>query len=214
VQNFSGCVLYPKLSNLLQSFSLSQVVQDVTRYGRNKTATLIDLCLVSSTDHVTECSVIPPLLNSDHNGILMNLRWRLSGQQPLSQARKVWRYANADFPKACELFEHTDWDSVITGDINEALSNWERKFLQVIWKNASPWELFRVNPTYHGLLGMYSESLEKVTYCTEEQRGQESPGTLNNTNWPGTCLLKCYAMLNDPSLPDLITQVKSNFGKQ
>ena len=43
-----------------QSFSLSQVVQDVTRYGRNKTATLIDLCLVSSTDHVTDCSVIPP----------------------------------------------------------------------------------------------------------------------------------------------------------
>jgi len=127
-----GCVLYPKLSNLLQSFSLSQVVQDVTRYGRNKTATLIDLCLVSSTDHVTDCSVIPPLLNSDHNGILMNLRWRLSGQQSLSQARKVWRYANADFPKACELFEHTDWDSVITGDINEALSNWERKFLQVM----------------------------------------------------------------------------------
>ena len=62
----------------------------------------------------------------------MNLRWRLSGQQPLSQARKVWRYANADLPKACELFEHTEWDSVITGDINEALSNWERKFLQVM----------------------------------------------------------------------------------
>ena len=58
-------------------------------------------------------------------------------------------------------------------------------------KNASPWEfeLFRVNPTYHSLLVMYSESPENVTYCIEEQRGL---GTVTNTNWPGTCLLKCY----------------------
>ena len=49
-----------------------------------------------------------------------------------SQARKVWRYASADFPRACELIEHIDWDSVVTGDVNEALSNWERKFVQVM----------------------------------------------------------------------------------
>ena len=127
-----SCFLYPKLSNILQSFSLSQVVQDATHNTRNGSETLIDLALVSSADHVKDCSVIPPLLNSDHNGILLKLKWKQGGQQTLSHKRKIWRYAHADFIKACNLIENTNWDSVITGNVNEALANWENTYMQIM----------------------------------------------------------------------------------
>ena len=127
-----SCFLYPKLSNILQSFSLSQVVQDTTHNTRNGSETLIDLALVSSADHVKDCSVIPPLLNSDHNGILLKLKWKQGGQQTLSHKRKIWRYAHADFVKACNLIENTNWDSVITGNVNEALANGENTYMQIM----------------------------------------------------------------------------------
>ena len=126
------CFLYPKLSHILQSFSLSQVVQDTTRNTRNGSETLIDLALVSSTDHVKGCSVIPPLLNSDHNEILLKLKWKQDGQQTLSHKRKIWRYAHADFVKACNMIKNTNWDLVITGNVNEVLANWENTYMQIM----------------------------------------------------------------------------------
>ena len=51
----------------------------------------------------------------------------------LSHTReKIWRYAHADFVKACNLIENTNWDSVITGNVNEALANWENTYMQIM----------------------------------------------------------------------------------
>ena len=143
------CFLYPKLSHILQSFSLSQVVHDATHITRNGSETLIDLALVSSTNHVKGCLVIPPLLNSDHNGILLKLKWKQDGQQTLSHKRKIWRYAHADFVKACNMIENTNWDLVITGNVNEALANWENTYMQIM-KECIPQKQFPRNQIYHG----------------------------------------------------------------
>ena len=46
--------------------------------------------------------------------------------------RAIWRYAQADFARACSLIDATDWDSLLTGDVNESLANWEAKYMEVI----------------------------------------------------------------------------------
>ena len=58
---------HPLLSKLLRSNSSGLV-------SHNRKETLIDLALISSSSKLKECSVIPPLSNSDHDGIHLALR--------------------------------------------------------------------------------------------------------------------------------------------
>ena len=44
----------------------------------------------------------------------------------------VREYAQADFAKARSLIDDTDWDLVLTSDVNESLTNWETKFMEII----------------------------------------------------------------------------------
>ena len=62
------------LSNLMQSFSLTQVVPEATHINPNGTATLIDLALLSTPSLLQSCAIIPPIGNSDHNGFLLRLK--------------------------------------------------------------------------------------------------------------------------------------------
>ena len=76
-------------------------------------ATLIDLALVSTPSLVQNCEVIPSIGNSDHNGILLQLKWKSNQQQVRSQPRPIMRYAYADFNKACDMIDNTEWDRLI-----------------------------------------------------------------------------------------------------
>ena len=46
--------------------------------------------------------------------------------------RTIWKYAQADFTKACSLIEATNWESLLTGDVNQALTNWEAKYMEIM----------------------------------------------------------------------------------
>jgi len=59
--------LYTLLHSIISSFDLTQIVQEPTRVVDNGSATLIDPALLSNPSCCKECSVIPPLSNSDHN---------------------------------------------------------------------------------------------------------------------------------------------------
>jgi len=50
----------------------------------------------------------------------------------MEMERTIWRYAQADFARACSLIDATDWDSLLTGDVNESLANWEAKYMEII----------------------------------------------------------------------------------
>ena len=52
--------LYPLLSNLMQTLSLTQVVTEATHVTTNGAATLIGLALVSTPTLLQSCEVIPP----------------------------------------------------------------------------------------------------------------------------------------------------------
>ena len=77
--------LFSKLLYIINSFDLTQVVSSPTHVSHN---TLIDLAFISSSSKLKECSVIPPLSNSDHDGIHLALRM-------LSTASRV---VTVDFP--------------------------------------------------------------------------------------------------------------------
>jgi len=47
-------------------------------------------------------------------------------------ARTVWMYNNANWEKANDLLAATDWQLLITGDIDESWENWQKRFLEVM----------------------------------------------------------------------------------
>ena len=44
----------------------------------------------------------------------------------------IWKYAQANFTKACSLIKATNWESLLTGDVNQALTNWEAKYMEIM----------------------------------------------------------------------------------
>ena len=96
--------LYHKVCNLMDSFSLSQVVTGHTHTSPTGRDSLIDLGFISNPSLLHTCTVIPPLANSDHYGVHTIFNLKSSASTFTSQCpRKVWCYAHADFSKACHL---------------------------------------------------------------------------------------------------------------
>ena len=46
--------------------------------------------------------------------------------------RPIWRYALVDFSRACELLDATNWDPMMTMDIDQAWEFWQQKFLNIM----------------------------------------------------------------------------------
>ena len=67
--------------SVMSSFSLCQVVSEPTRVVKNS-STLIDLAFVSFLGMVQLCETLPPLANSDHLGIHLNLSAKLHKSTP------------------------------------------------------------------------------------------------------------------------------------
>ena len=57
---------YDKMTELSNTFCLTQVVSEITHVHHNGTATLIDQVFMSNVQLLWKCSVVPPLGNSDH----------------------------------------------------------------------------------------------------------------------------------------------------
>ena len=88
---------------------------------------------MSVPDNLIKCITIPPLANSDHLGLLVSITAGSVRSQPKRKRRKIWRYSHADFDRACELIEATDWDSLISSnDIDTCWANWSKRFLQIM----------------------------------------------------------------------------------
>ena len=96
----------------------------------------IDLALVSNLSQLRKCEVIPPLTDYDHghSGLWVSMSWK-DVKRPAVNGygkRTIWKYAQDDFTKACSLIEATNWESLLTGDINQALANWEAKYMEIM----------------------------------------------------------------------------------
>jgi len=125
--------LYHKVCNLMDSFSLSQVVTGHTHTSPTGRDSLIDLGFISNPSLLCTCNVIPPLANSDHYGVHTIFNLKSSASTFTSQRpRKVWCYAHVDFSKACHLISDTDWNSIISDNIDHSWMQWQERFLAIM----------------------------------------------------------------------------------
>lgn len=133
--NHSCHPLFSKLEFLSHSFALQQMVTEPTHVHHNGSVSLIDLVFVSSPVLTNSCHVIPPLSNSDHNGILVQCSWRPTARHSCannSKGRTVWCYNHADWVRASTLIELFDWNSILSEDVDESWSNWSKQFLSIM----------------------------------------------------------------------------------
>ena len=140
--------LYPGLSNLLSSFSLAQMMTEPTRLGKNGQGTLIDWVLTSSPMNIQLCTTVPPLVNSDHLGIKLTMNWTRRSYYA-NKRRKVWKYSLADFEKAAQLIDDTDWDELITNDVSQSFVRWQERFLDIM-RECIPMTIVKKKETCHG----------------------------------------------------------------
>ena len=87
---------------------------------------------MSSPTLLLTCDTVPPLSNSDHLGLLLRTQWRQYRQPTNHPAQMIWLYKHADWRKARRLIQDTDWNSLITDDINVSWHNWQKHFLEIM----------------------------------------------------------------------------------
>jgi len=93
---------------------------------------MIDLIATSSPSLLQSCETIPPLANSDHMGLLLQSQWRQTRQPRGGSTRYIWLYKHADWHKAHELIEGTNWDSLLVDDVDISWENWMKHFLEIM----------------------------------------------------------------------------------
>ena len=98
------------LNNIMSTYNLSQMVTEYTHTHHNGSKSMIDLVFVSDPQLVRNCTTMPPISNSDHLGLQINLSLRSA--TTTAKKRLVWRYKHADWDKACDLINCTDWKSL------------------------------------------------------------------------------------------------------
>ena len=124
--------LFYKLSSAMSTHSLFQMVSDYTHVHHNGSTSTIDLLFTSNPQIISDCSTIPPLSNSDHLGLLIHLC--LKPATPIkTKARSVWRYSFADWDKACEMIEATNWMALLNhSDIDKSWLDWKNAFMNIM----------------------------------------------------------------------------------
>lgn len=62
----------------------------------------------------------------------ITIKCRTSSKSHCNKPRRIWIYQDADFTKACELIQLTDWDSLLSDDVNLSTELWSKKFLDIM----------------------------------------------------------------------------------
>ena len=128
----SSSSLYSHLTYSLTPFHLTQMVTSGTHVDHSGNSTLIDLVFVSDICFVTFWSLIPPLGNSDHNGIEIRLHFENSDEEKVKLQRKVWCFGRADYSKMRQMINSFNWSQILTKDISLSVLMWQKHFLHIL----------------------------------------------------------------------------------
>ena len=112
----------------MSTFGLTQVVDNYTNLYRDNCHSLIDLVLLSNPSFLSSCQTIPPLSNSDHLGIWVEIKMKHANKTVRPPWCSVWHYSQADWDRACERIETFDWDAWMVEDINLSCTGRKMKF--------------------------------------------------------------------------------------
>ena len=129
------------ITNILNSFSLTQNLHIL--YTSEGSSSLIDLVIMSAPQFLHECVTIPPLANSDHLDISLKVKSNIQTHIRVNK-RVIWRYAHADFDRACELIDMLDMELIDMLDMESIIDSNSVEKSWTNWKGA-----FHV---YYGIL--------------------------------------------------------------
>ena len=99
-----------------------QVVPHPTRVNPSGNSILKDLVLLSATSQLVSCDMIPPLGNTDHNGIDAALNWFLN-PPCVKTPSESFGDTLADFSKTKHLLDAIDWTFFDDGNDIDTLRN-------------------------------------------------------------------------------------------
>ena len=116
--------IHAKMFSIQMLLHFSQIVQRVCTL-----VLFIDLVIMSAPQSLHECVTIPPLANSDHIGISLQVKSNIQTHIRVNK-RVIWRYAHADFDRACELIDMLDM--VDSNSVEKSWSNWKRTFMSIV----------------------------------------------------------------------------------
>ena len=123
--------MYSNLCTITTLYALHQVVTEPTHIHHDGSECTIELVFVSEPSLLNTCETIPPLSNSDHRGILMELSQKPDKAEK-TQGRLIWRYNYADWDKACEIIDEFNWESILSQDIELSWKLWHRQFMSIM----------------------------------------------------------------------------------
>ena len=123
---------FSNLCNILSIFGLTQVVSDHTHIHQGHSYSLIDLVLMSNPSCLSSCQIIPPLSNSDHLGIKLEMQLKGISKSVRPPRRTIWHYSHADWDKAWEKIQAFNWDSLLSEDINLSWVRWHSNFMSIM----------------------------------------------------------------------------------
>ena len=141
--------MYSTLSNLMNTFSLTQVVTTPTRICPNGQSSLIDLVFMSSPDSRSLCSSMPCLGSADHQGLCIVVQRAMTTPHTQLGKRTIWRYiyAHADFDHACEMLDFNGMFD--TDSVDHIWSCWKTAFSSVM-NECIPKPFCLIKGTNHG----------------------------------------------------------------
>ena len=114
-----------QLKDASNALDLSQLIDEPTRPDSNN---LRDLIFVTDSDNITDSGVLPPFSNIDHYPIYVAMD--IGKPVPCSgQLKRVWDYDKLDAPKLTNILMNTDWDDILSGDIDEAATKFTATIL-------------------------------------------------------------------------------------
>ena len=80
---------------------------------------------------------MPPLANSDHNSVFLQVKMKGIKDKVKSTHRCYWRYDLADLDKAQERIEDTDWNILLKNDDINVSDKLEKQVYEISCMNAS-----------------------------------------------------------------------------
>ena len=130
--NHSGITSFDvKLSHTLETLELTQLITSPTR--RTETAAnLRDLAITSNKEIVTSSGILSSFGNMDHLPIYLSTSLP-SFISPI-QVRTIWDYNKLDADKLTMLIQTTDWDDILSHDIDTATDKFTQTILEAAHK--------------------------------------------------------------------------------
>jgi hypothetical protein len=117
----------------LAPFHLTQIINSGTHVHHSGNISLIDLVFVSETPLLRSWCLVPPLGNSDHSGIQVELYANQLPASKVNRKKKVlWCLDRGDYAKMKRIIDSSNWNLYLSEDISSSVLMWQKHFLSIM----------------------------------------------------------------------------------